>query len=59
LEVTSALYDAGLTIPVNDYVVGLGGADITLDQMNEVYMDLKARAEGADNGSLTYLGVEE
>ena len=53
------MYDAGLTIPVNDYVVGLGGADITLDQMNEVYMDLKARAEGADNGSLTYLGVEE
>ena len=59
MEVASALYSAGMNVPVKDYIVGLGGADITLDQMNDVYMDLKACAEGVPVGPLTYLGVQE
>lgn len=59
LEVRSAFFTAGLTIPVADYVVGLGGADITLDQMNEVFTDLEACAEGTYDGSMKYLGIEE
>ena len=44
---------------VNDYVVGLGGADITLEQMNTVFSDLEARAAGEGDGSIKYLGIEE
>ena len=55
LEVRNALYRAGLNIPVSDYIAGLGGADITLDQIKQVYTEL----EQGGNSSLTYLGVEE
>ena len=57
-DVHCAFYDAGLNIPINDYVLGLGGADITLDQIKTIYSELEARAEGADNGDLKYLGFE-
>ena len=40
-------------------VVGLGGADITLEQMNTVFSDLEARAAGEGDGSIKYLGIEE
>lgn len=59
MEVRSAFYEAGLAIPVNDYVVGLGGADITLDQMNQVFTQLEQRVEGTYDGSINYLGIEE
>ena len=59
LEVRSAFYEAGLTVPVNDYIVGLGGADITLDQMNEVFTELEQRVQGTYDGSIKYLGIEE
>ncbi len=44
---------------VSDYVVGLGGADITLDQMAQVYAELEQRANGEGDGSIKYLGIEE
>lgn len=59
LEVRAAFQDAGVSIPVSDYVAGLGGADITLDQMNEVFMELEQRAKGTYDGSIKYLGIEE
>ena len=59
LDVRSAFYEAGLTVPVNDYIVGLGGADITLDQMNEVFTELEQRVQGTYDGSIKYLGIEE
>lgn len=59
LEVRAAFQNAGVSIPVSDYVAGLGGADITLDQMNEEFMELEQRAKGTYDGSIKYLGIEE
>ena len=59
LEVRSAFHANGVDALVDDYVVGLGGADITLEQMNTVFSDLEARAAGEGDGSIKYLGIEE
>ena len=59
LEVRAAFQDAGLQIPVSDYLAGMGGADITLDQMGQVYAELEQRAQGTYDGSIKYLGIEE
>lgn len=55
LEVRNALYKAGISVPVYDYIAGLGGADITLDQIKQVYTDL----EQGGRDKITYLGIEE
>ena len=44
---------------MSDYLAGLGGADITLEQMDQVYAELEQRAEGTYDGSIAYLGIEE
>lgn len=59
LEVRSAFQAEGVTAKVSDYVVGLGGADITLEQMNTVFTELEQRANGVGDGSIKYLGIEE
>lgn len=59
LEVSSALYRAGKQIPVSNYVCGLGGADITIDLINQVYADLEEVAAGTKQPCLSYLGIEE
>ena len=59
METKSALMDGGVTAPVTSYIVGLGGADITLDQMKQVYAELEQRAEAGKNSELIYLGIEE
>lgn len=58
LEVRATLSTAGLNIPVNDYLVGLGGADITLAQIQQVFDQLEARVEGTYDGSINFLGIE-
>lgn len=55
-EVATALYTAGERIPLKNYMYGLGGNDITLDQMHQVYADLQKLAAGEIDGSLAYLG---
>ena len=40
-EVSACLQSAGITAPVRDYMYGLGGADVTLELINEIYDDLK------------------
>lgn len=59
LEVRSAFQEAGLAIPVNDYIVGLGGADVTLEHVQQVFDQLEERVNGTYDGSLSYLGIEE
>ncbi len=59
METKSALADAGLHIPVSSYIAGLGGADITLDQINGVFAELEERATSGMNSKLMYLGIEE
>ncbi|MDD6652157.1 MAG: pyruvate ferredoxin oxidoreductase [Eggerthellales bacterium] len=58
-DVMSAFYTAGLNIPVNDYIVGLGGADISLDLMVQVYDELEQRVAGEYTTDIAYLGIEE
>ncbi|MCH4185158.1 MAG: pyruvate ferredoxin oxidoreductase [Eggerthellaceae bacterium] len=55
-EVATSLYNEGLSIPVSNYVVGLGGADVTIDEIKSVYSDL---ADGTGSGTISYLGIQE
>ncbi|MDZ4063428.1 MAG: pyruvate ferredoxin oxidoreductase, partial [Coriobacteriia bacterium] len=58
LETRSALYDLESRIPVVDYIYGLGGADVKLELIHQVYSDLSDIASGAAAPSgLTYLGA--
>ncbi len=59
LEVRSAFQAAGMSTPVNDYIVGLGGADVTLEHVQQVFDQLEQRVEGTYDGALNYLGIEE
>ena len=40
-EVSACLHAAGNTAPVRDYMYGLGGADVTLELINDIFSDLK------------------
>ena len=44
---------------MSSYIAGLGGADITLDQINGVFAELEERACSGVNSKLMYLGIEE
>ena len=56
LEVATALYNAKQAIPLKNYIYGLGGHDVTLGQMEQVYSDLEQLAAGTKDGKLEYLG---
>ena len=43
-------------IPLKNYMFGLGGHDVTLEQMEQVYEDLEKLAAGTIDGSIEYLG---
>jgi pyruvate ferredoxin oxidoreductase alpha subunit len=59
LELRSALYDMGCRIPVVDYVYGLGGADVRLELIHEVFNDLVDLAAGSPAPlGITYLGAK-
>ncbi|MGE5599478.1 MAG: transketolase C-terminal domain-containing protein [Bacteroidota bacterium] len=59
-EVRSALYGTRNTPPVVDYVYGLGGRDIKIEDLVRVYRELAPLAAGqAPQKLLTYLGVRE
>ncbi len=58
MEVKSALYDLENRPPVVNYIYGLGGADVKLELINQVYNDLADLADGATQpGRLVYLGA--
>ena len=59
-EVRAALYGAKNTPPTVNYVYGLGGRDIKVEDLVRVYRDLEKIAAGQPaKQSLTYLGVRE
>lgn len=58
-EVTSALHNAGLSVPVKDYVFGLGGQDLTNELMTSVYDALEGLVNGTVSPALEYLGFAE
>jgi pyruvate ferredoxin oxidoreductase alpha subunit len=58
LEVKSALYDLDRRIPVVNYIYGLGGSDVRLELIENVFSDLSDIASGAaEPAGLTYLGT--
>lgn len=63
-NVNSALQQAGCTTPTFNYIGGLGGDDITLQQLDSVFADMlnASKASAADarqaHPRVTFLGVE-
>jgi len=58
IETRSALYDLEERIPIVNYIYGLGGSDVRLELMRQVYGDLSDIASGsAAPSGLTYLGA--
>jgi len=61
LDVMSALYDAGINTPLRAYIYGLGGNDVKLEQMYQVFDDLKSvdadDVSGMVNKTPRYLGI--
>lgn len=59
-EVTTALYRAGAAPKVLNYVYGLGGRDVRVDDMKGIYAELGDIANGKEIGNpYRYMGVRE
>ncbi len=59
-EVRSALYDCESKPIVTNYIYGLGGRDVGVDQLRQVYDDLQSIADkGIVDRHVKYLGVRE
>ncbi len=59
-EVTTALYRAGATPKVLNYVYGLGGRDVRVDDMKGIYAELGEIANGKEiENPYRYMGVRE
>ncbi|MCL2526202.1 MAG: pyruvate ferredoxin oxidoreductase [Coriobacteriia bacterium] len=60
-DTIAALFNAGVTVPVRNYIYGLGGNDVKLEQMYQVFDDLtKVDGDGiATSVNMTprYLGI--
>ena len=59
LEVKAALYDKGLAKTVINYIYGLGGREIRLDEIETVCGELADAARGTQKEKVSYLGVRE
>lgn len=59
LETKAALYDKGLNKTVLNYIYGLGGREIRLDEIEAVFNDLSAAAKGTKKSAVIYLSVRE
>ena len=59
VEIKAALYDKGLNKPVLNYIYGLGGREIGLEDIDSVYKDLFEAVKGKTKDKITYLGVRE
>lgn len=55
-EIKAALYDANINIPVANYIYGLGGREIYIDQIKNVYKNLTGIKKSEP---VKYLGVKE
>lgn len=59
LEVKAALYDKGLNKTLPNYIYGLGGREIKLDDIKGVFESLFASLKGTKLDRVNYLGVRE
>ena len=58
-EIGSALYKAKATIPAVNYVYGLGGRDVRVDDFYTIFDQLKDVAVGGEIPPYSYIGVRE
>lgn len=59
-EIQAAMYDTCPSVKLTNYVAGLGGRDITLDDVTQVYTEVMKVAEtGKLKRSINYLGLRE
>jgi len=60
LEVRSSLFEEDGRVPVTNYIYGLGGRDIKLEEIKGVYEDIEEIGKGKESAQLVnYLGVRE
>ena len=59
LEVKAALFDSNIKKDVPDYIFGLGGREIRLEDIESIYKDLVDLIKGKIKDKVTYLGVRE
>ncbi|MCL2757323.1 MAG: pyruvate ferredoxin oxidoreductase [Coriobacteriia bacterium] len=57
LDVRTALYDLPARIPTRNYIYGLGGADVKLAAIRQVFDELQELAAGSLDEGLNYLGT--
>lgn len=55
-EIKAALYDAGIAVPMQSYIYGLGGREIYIENIKDVYRNLK---NAKNSEAVKYLGVKE
>lgn len=59
-ETVAAMATAGVSIPTRNYIYGLGGADVTLEIIYQIYEDLKELPAAVQKGDIigvTYVGA--
>ena len=59
LEIKAALYDKGMNKTILNYIYGLGGREIRLDEIESVFNDLSSAAKGIKKSAVIYLSVRE
>ncbi len=59
-EIRSALYDQASRVPVINYIYGLGGRDVSMPNLEQVFNDLSQVAKSGQTGPvIRYLGLKE
>lgn len=59
-EVKAGLFDAGVKVPLASYIYGLGGREIFIEDLKNVYRELKNIAEGKSKPEQAkYIGLKE
>ena len=57
LEVKAALYDKGLNKTMVNYIYGLGGREIRIQDIEDIYKEISDAAKGKAVDKVNYLGV--
>ena len=58
-EITSAMFNKNIIVPTVNYIYGLGGRDVTIDNITEVYSDLQNISKNGKTFTTKYLGIKE
>ena len=59
-NVNSALKKTGLTLPVCNYIGGLGGKDISPDEIHQIFEELERLGDnGSSSSPIHFLGIPQ